>query len=176
MKRQLGSVALAVALAAGSASWLGCGESTGMPTEATLVKTDPADNRVPAVLLLDIGTQTTDLVAYGAKGPIAARVLRRGGAHVTRALQEHYRLDAAAAERAKIEADMLAVEKRIEADMDPYVSARQMDTDEIVELGELRGYLAALVEMSYQNTGYRRIKNPRIWTMHDLAVLTGGIR
>jgi 3-methylcrotonyl-CoA carboxylase beta subunit len=60
--------------------------------------------------------------------------------------------------------------------MDPYVSARQMDTDEIVELGELRGYLAALVEMSYQNTGYRRIKNPRIWTMHDLAVLTGGIR
>ncbi len=80
------------------------------------------------------------------------------------------------AERAKIEADMLAVEKRIEADMDPYVSARQMDTDEIVELGELRGYLAALVEMSYQNTGYRRIKNPRIWTMHDLAVLTGGIR
>ncbi len=80
------------------------------------------------------------------------------------------------AERAKIEADMLAVEKRIEADMDPYVSARQMDTDEIVELGELRDYLAALIEMSYQNTGYRRIKNPRIWTMHDLAVLTGGIR
>ena len=80
------------------------------------------------------------------------------------------------AERAKIEADMLAVEKRIEADMDPYVSARQMDTDEIVELGELRGYLAALVEMSYQNTGYRRVKNPRIWTLHDLAVLTGGIR
>jgi acetyl-CoA carboxylase carboxyltransferase component len=80
------------------------------------------------------------------------------------------------AERAKIEADMQAVEKRIEADMDPYVSARQMDTDEIVELGELRDYLAALVEMSYQNTGYRRIKNPRIWTLHDLAVLTGGIR
>lgn len=72
-----------------------------------LVKTDPADNRVPAVLLLDIGTQTTDLVAYGAKGPIAARVLRRGGAHVTRALQEHYRLDAAAAERAKIDSGFL---------------------------------------------------------------------
>ncbi len=80
------------------------------------------------------------------------------------------------AERAQIEAGMQAVEKRIEADMDPYVSARQMDTDEIVELGELREYLAALVEMSYQNTGYRRVKNPRIWTLHDLAVLTGGIR
>ena len=71
---------------------------------------------------------------------------------------------------------MQAVEKRIEASMDPYVSARPMYTDEIVELGELRGYLAALIEMSYQNTGYRRVKNPRIWTLHDLAVLTGGIR
>lgn len=80
------------------------------------------------------------------------------------------------AERAKIEADMQAVEKRIESDMDPYVSARQMDTDEIVELGELRDYLTTLVEMSYQSTGHRRIKNPRIWTLHDLAVLTGGIR
>jgi 3-methylcrotonyl-CoA carboxylase beta subunit len=80
------------------------------------------------------------------------------------------------AERAAIESGMAAVEKRIDADMDPYVAARQMDTDEIVELGELREYLAALVEMSYQNTGYRRVKNPRIWTLHDLAVLTGGIR
>jgi len=80
------------------------------------------------------------------------------------------------AERAQVEAGMAAVEKRIEADMDPYVSARQLDTDEIVELGELREYIAALVEMSYQSTGVRRIKNPRIWTLHDLAVLTGGIR
>ena len=49
--------------------------------------------------------------------------------------------------------------------MDPFVSARQMDTDEIVELGALRGWLAALVEMAYQATGYRRIKNPRIWSL-----------
>jgi hypothetical protein len=41
-----------------------------------LVKTEPTDNRVAAVLLLDIGNHTTDLVAYGPKGPIAARVLR----------------------------------------------------------------------------------------------------
>ena len=80
------------------------------------------------------------------------------------------------AERQAILDGMRAVEKRIEADMDPYVAARQMDTDEIVELGELRDYLAALVEMSYQGTGYRRIKNPRIWSLHDLHVLTGGIR
>ena len=80
------------------------------------------------------------------------------------------------AERAEIEAGMKAVEARIEADMDPYVSARQMDTDEIVELGELRDWLGTLVEMSYQANGYRRVKNPRIWTMHDLQVLVGGVR
>ena len=64
---------------------------------------------------------------------------------------------------------MRETEARIEGDMDPFVAARQMDTDEIVELGELRAYLAALVEMAYQDTGYRRIKNPRIWSLHDLA-------
>jgi 3-methylcrotonyl-CoA carboxylase beta subunit len=78
-------------------------------------------------------------------------------------------------ERAQIEKRMAEVEARIEADMDPYVAARQMDTDEIVGLGELRDWLEVLVEMSYQGAGYRRVKNPRIWTMHDLDVLmTGG--
>jgi acetyl-CoA carboxylase carboxyltransferase component len=80
------------------------------------------------------------------------------------------------AERAKIAAGMRETEARIERDMDPFVAARQMDTDEIVELGELRAYLGALVEMAYQNTGYRRVKNPRIWSMHDLAALTRGSR
>ncbi|MBA3452288.1 MAG: propionyl-CoA carboxylase [Deltaproteobacteria bacterium] len=79
-------------------------------------------------------------------------------------------------ERAKIEAGMRETEARIESDMDPFVSARQLDTDEIVELGELRDYLSALVEMTYQNTGYRRVKNPRIWSMHDLRELVGGRR
>src|SRR3569623_770475 len=80
------------------------------------------------------------------------------------------------AERARIEAGMRDTAARIERDMDPFVAARQMDTDEIIALGELRAYLTALVEMSYQNTGYRRIKNPRIWSMHDLHVLVGGPR
>ena len=80
------------------------------------------------------------------------------------------------AERAKIEAGMRDTEARIERDMDPFVSARQMDTDEIVELGELRAYLGALVEMAYQNVGYRRVKNSRIWSMHDLRELVGGVR
>jgi 3-methylcrotonyl-CoA carboxylase beta subunit len=80
------------------------------------------------------------------------------------------------AERAKIAAGMRETEARIERDMDPFVAARQLDTDEIIELAELRAYLGALVEMAYQNTGYRRVKNPRIWSLHDLAALTRGAR
>lgn len=79
-------------------------------------------------------------------------------------------------ERRSIEEGMKAVERRIEADMDPFVAARQMDTDEIVELGELRDYLAMLAEAAYQSPGVRRIKNSRIWSLHDLAVLTEGVR
>ena len=79
-------------------------------------------------------------------------------------------------ERAEIERKMAEVEARIDADMDPYVAARQLDTDEIIRLDELRNWLRVLVEMSYQGVGYRRVKNPRIWTMHDLDVLTGGGR
>lgn len=79
-------------------------------------------------------------------------------------------------ERAEIEAGMAQVAERIEADMDPYVAARQMDTDEVIKLEELRPYLGALVEMSYQSNGYRRIKNPRIWSLHDLDILTQGVR
>ena len=74
--------------------------------------------------------------------------------------------------RAKVEAGMKAVEDRISADMDPYKAARQMDTDEILPVHELRDYLMTLAEMCYQSYGYRRIKNPRIWSMHDLNVLT----
>ena len=75
-------------------------------------------------------------------------------------------------ERRAIEAGMRATEARIEADMSPYQSASQMDTDEIVRLDELRPWLAALAEMAYQSTGTRRVKNPRIWSLHDLAALS----
>jgi acetyl-CoA carboxylase carboxyltransferase component len=80
------------------------------------------------------------------------------------------------AEREQIEEGMKKVAARIEADMDPYVAARQMDTDEIVALGELREWLALLAEASYQSIGWRRSKNPRIWSLHDLDVLVGGVR
>ncbi len=79
-------------------------------------------------------------------------------------------------ERRSVEEGMKAVERRIEADMDPFVAARQMDTDEIIELGELRDYLAMLAEAAYQSPGVRRIKNSRIWSLHDLAVLAEGVR
>jgi 3-methylcrotonyl-CoA carboxylase beta subunit len=80
------------------------------------------------------------------------------------------------AERADLERGMASVEQRIEADMDPYVAARQLDTDEIVALGELRSYLAMLIDASHQSIGHRRIKNSRIWSMHDLDVLADGLR
>jgi biotin carboxyl carrier protein len=74
-------------------------------------------------------------------------------------------------ERKAIERGMTEVEARIEGDMDPVVAASQMDTDEIVELSALRDWLVTLVEMTYQGSGQRRIKNSRIWSLHDLALL-----
>jgi len=78
-------------------------------------------------------------------------------------------------ERAAIEAGMAATAARIEADMDPVAAASRMDTDEVVPVAELRSWLEALVESSYQATGYRRVKNPRIWSLHDLEVLCPGL-
>ncbi|MCX8228496.1 MAG: propionyl-CoA carboxylase [Planctomycetota bacterium] len=77
-------------------------------------------------------------------------------------------------ERAAIEKGMASVEERIEGDMDPYKAASQRDTDEIILPSELRPYLECLVEASYQAQGYRRVKNPRIWSLHDLNVLADG--
>jgi len=74
-------------------------------------------------------------------------------------------------ERAQIENAMRQTEQKIEADMDPYQAASQMDTDEVVCFDELRGYLECVTEMCYQSSGSRRLKNPRIWSMHDLAVM-----
>jgi acetyl-CoA carboxylase carboxyltransferase component len=76
------------------------------------------------------------------------------------------------AERKRIEEGMRATEARIEGDMDPYKAAAQMDTDEIVRFDELRDWLVVLAEMAYQATGHRRVKNPRIWSLHDVAALS----
>jgi acetyl-CoA carboxylase carboxyltransferase component len=69
---------------------------------------------------------------------------------------------------------MQGVEERIGRDMDPVRAAAQMDVDEVVAPGELRTWIEAAVEMAYQATGYRRVKNPRIWSLHDLKALGHG--
>jgi 3-methylcrotonyl-CoA carboxylase beta subunit len=74
-------------------------------------------------------------------------------------------------ERADIQTRMKEVEDRIEGDMDPYASACRLDTDEIVTIKELRATLVEFVELTYQATGHRTVKNPRIWSLHDLAAL-----
>lgn len=79
-------------------------------------------------------------------------------------------------EREKIRSGMENVEARITDDMDPIKAARQMDVDEVVRVGEIRSYLEVLVEATYQGYGYRRIKNPRIWSLHDIAILGEGGR
>src|SRR5262249_43065942 len=88
------------------------------------------------------------------------------GAYRTR-LDEEFRIVARSEqERAEIQPGMDAVEARITADMDPVQAASRMDVDEIVLVGELRARLTTAVELCYQATGYRRIKNPRIWSLH----------
>jgi 3-methylcrotonyl-CoA carboxylase beta subunit len=74
-------------------------------------------------------------------------------------------------EEETIRKGMEDVEKRIAADMDPVRAASRMDTDEVITMPEIRDYLLAAIEMSYQAYGYRRVKNPRIWSLHDLRVL-----
>jgi len=79
-------------------------------------------------------------------------------------------------DREKIRKGMEEVEARISDDMDPFKAARQMDVDEVVRFDEIRSYLEVLVEATYQGYGYRRVKNPRIWSLHDLAILGEGGR
>ncbi|MBX2801170.1 MAG: propionyl-CoA carboxylase [Myxococcales bacterium] len=74
-------------------------------------------------------------------------------------------------ERAQIEAGMAETAARIDRDMDPMRAASVMDTDEVVPVSQLRGWLECLVEAAWQQTGYRRTKNPRIWSLHEIEVL-----
>jgi hypothetical protein len=36
----------------------------------------------------------------------------------------------------------------------------------------VRGWIELFAEASYQSIGYRRVKNPHIWLLHDLAALS----
>lgn len=89
-------------------------------------------------------------------------------------LDDNFKITAVEPEEvAKTRKGMEDVEARISRDMDPVLAASQMDTDEVVMMAEIRDYLVAIVEMAYQAYGYRRVKNPRIWSLHDLKVLAG---
>ncbi len=77
------------------------------------------------------------------------------------------------AEAEEIRRGMLAVEERIQREMDPVLAASRRDVDEIVAPSEIRPYLEAAISMAYQAVGHRRIKNPRIWSLHDLGAITG---
>jgi acetyl-CoA carboxylase carboxyltransferase component len=76
-------------------------------------------------------------------------------------------------EASKVREGMQKVEERITKDMNPVLAASRRDIDEIIRPSEIRTYLDAAVTMAYQSIGYRRVKNPRIWSLHDLKVLTG---
>jgi acetyl-CoA carboxylase carboxyltransferase component len=93
-------------------------------------------------------------------------------------LDDNFDVVATSVEEAdRIRKGMLEVERRIESEMDPVLAASQSDVDEVIPPREIRQYLEAAINMAYQATGYRRIKNPRIWSMHDLqaiAVSEGG--
>ncbi len=89
-------------------------------------------------------------------------------------LDDNFNIVARTPEEAEdIRRGMQAVEDRITGDMDPVLAASRLDVDEIVTPGELRTTLEAAIAMAYQATGYRRVKNPRIWSLHDLRVLAG---
>jgi 3-methylcrotonyl-CoA carboxylase beta subunit len=93
------------------------------------------------------------------------------GAYRTK-LDDNFEIVAATdEEREKVRRGMQDVEDQITSDMDPHRAAAQMDVDEVVLFEELRQWLAAFAEMSYQSIGYRRIRNPRIWSLHDLVIL-----
>ena len=95
------------------------------------------------------------------------------GAYRTK-LDDEFRITASSEkERDEIRQGMEAVEARISEDMDPLKAASRMDVDEIVLVGELRARLENAIELCYQSAGRRRVKNPRIWSLHDLAVVAG---
>ncbi len=116
--------------------------------------------------VLQLGTPATRLAV------MEGRTLAIG-TYRTR-LDENFEIVAGSAEeRESVRSGMRRIEERIESDMDPLGAASRHDLDEVVKPSELRAYLEALLEMSYQATGYRRIKNPRIWSLHDLRILGG---
>lgn len=92
--RRAGQDVRAVTVAPLALAQLQVGKIAGLPPDAD-------EGMRPAALVIDIGDRSTELLAVTEKVPIAVRTLRRGGRHVTRALQKAYGFDVAGAEVAK---------------------------------------------------------------------------
>ncbi|RMG44388.1 MAG: propionyl-CoA carboxylase [Acidobacteria bacterium] len=124
-----------------------------------------AEAGLPYDPVLQLSTPITRLAV------MEGRTLAIGTYHTR--LDDNFNIVAATPEEyEEIKRGMEAVEARINAEMDPILTARRQATDEVVAMSELRDYLETVVEMCYQSIGYRRVKNPRIWSLHDLKVLT----
>lgn len=114
----------------------------------------------PVTLVLDMGHGSTEIVALGAKGPIAVRSIRRGGRHVSAAIMRAFNLDANAADEAKQQSAFV-----------PH-RGQSMLTDEQMKSGSL---VAQAIEPIV-----REIEHTRLWlrTTHRYEVtrivLAGG--
>ncbi|MCB9567203.1 MAG: pilus assembly protein PilM [Myxococcales bacterium] len=111
---------------------------------------DPAaaEGRIPVALVIDVGHRNSELVAVGPKGPVAARSLRRGGFHVTRAIETAYRLDAPAAEAKKQHEGVL-----------PHPGAT---------LGGDEARLAAVIAKAFEPL-IREIEHTRLWLRAEVG-------
>lgn len=118
--------------------------------------------------VLQLGTVMTRL------GVMEGKTLAVGAYHSR--LDDNFQITSRdPAEIKLVKEGMKGIEARIDADMNPYLAARRGDIDELVRLDEIREYLIFFAEAAYQNQGSRRIKNPRIWSLHDLQLCSGTV-
>lgn len=123
---------------------------------------DPAaaEGRIPVALIVDVGHRNSEMVVVGPKGPVAARSLRRGGFHVTRALANAYNLDPTASEALKHQRGELPI------------PGQNVDTAKLAEV--IAGAFDPLI---------REIEHTRLWLRAELGcevtvirVVGGGAR
>jgi Tfp pilus assembly PilM family ATPase len=77
-------------------------------------------NIEPLSLVVDFGDKSTELVALGSSGPVAARSMRRGGRQLRRELERAWGLDAAAVEAA-LERDASTEDPHVRRALQPLV-------------------------------------------------------
>lgn len=104
---------------------------------------------MPVALVVDIGHRSTEMTAMGPKGPIAVRVHRRGGAHLTRALATSGRLETREAERRK-HADAFA----------PHRALGELSSEQLREAKSIARALEPTI---------RELEHTRIWLRSEYA-------